>query len=318
MTDGMSNAGKKGRLGVGRVQDPVVPLELVNADLSIEARFVYIFLLSKCDRNSRQLRGTQAAMAEALRIDRTTFRKCVTALEQAGWLRLERAGRRETIFTVRNPVLEERQAEVRRVQARLGPASFKGEALMCEWLDLIVASTEYDNNARLGYIRNPMTDACLEFDRYYFKHKVAFEFNGPQHYGPTEAYPDPDRARETMTRDYIKKALCHEHGIHLIILTAKDLSFKTITEKARGLLPLREVRPDDPVLQYLTQVSRQYMRAVRRGQAGQRGQAPPPKQEASGWQAPPPRHEAPQGQAPPTGQEALRGQAPPHRQERAT
>lgn len=281
---------------VGEVANLVVPLELVNADLSIEARFVYIFLLAKSDRQSSQWRGTQAALAEALHVDRTTLRKSITALEQAGWLRLEQAGRRETVFTMRNPILEERRAELKRVQARLGPATFKGEALMCEWLDLIVASTEYDNNARLGSIRNPVTDACLEFDRYYPNQRVAFEFNGPQHYGPTDAYPDPDRARETMARDYIKKALCHEHGIHLITLTAKDLSFKTITEKVHGLLPLREVWPDDPVLRYLTHVSRLYIRAARRGQAGQQGQITGAKSGPPQAEAVAPRLRAPRAQ----------------------
>ncbi|MEW5934640.1 MAG: hypothetical protein AB1816_13785, partial [Bacillota bacterium] len=98
----------------------VVPLELVNAELSIGARFVYIYLLGKCEPQTRQWRGTQAALAQALRVDPATLRKCVAALEQAGWLRLERAAGRQTVFTLRNPILEQRHAELNQVRARLG------------------------------------------------------------------------------------------------------------------------------------------------------------------------------------------------------
>lgn len=306
--------------------DLVVPLALINAELPLEARFLYILLLSKCEGRTRQWCGSQVSLARDLKLDRLTLRKYIRALEQAGWLHLEHAGPGGTTFTLRNPILEQREALLQRVQARVAGASLKGETLMREWLDLLVASTEYDNNARLGSIRNPATDACLEFDRYYFKERVAIEFNGPQHYGPTDAFPDPRAAGETMARDYIKKALCQEHGIHLIILTARDLNFKAIREKVGGLLPLREVPRDDPVLRYLTQVSERYIRAAQPRPPDD--QEPPTHRNPPGGQKPPTYRKPPGGQKPPTyctpcGQESPRHQrptrgSPPREQESPT
>ncbi|MEW6399346.1 MAG: hypothetical protein AB1503_09325 [Bacillota bacterium] len=246
----------------GLVWDFPVPIDLVHADLPMEARFAYIYLLSKCDRKARTLRAHHTGLAEELHIHRATLRKLVAALEQTGWIQLQRAGRHETIFVMRNPVLEERQAELQRVKARLAGAPFKGEAIMHELLDQEVPLTKYDLNARLGFLRNPGTDQPLELDRWYFEEKVGFEFNGPQHYGPTEAFPDPQKARNTMARDYIKRAICQEHGIRLITITAEDLTPERMEQKIRGILPLRQLRPDDPVLQYLGHIGRQYMRQI--------------------------------------------------------
>ena len=176
---------------------------------------------------------------------------------------LEEAGGRKTTFVIRNPFLEERQAELTRARRRIDRADNKGEAFMREWLNLTVDSDQYTDNARPGFLRNPATGEPLEYDRWYWAARGAFEFNGPQHYGPTDAFPDPDQARLTITRDYIKKAISQEQGIHLVTILPQDLSLERIQEKVRNLLPLKDVRHDDPVLMYLTATSRSYMRKAR-------------------------------------------------------
>ncbi len=242
-----------------------VPIDLVEAEAPLEARFVYIYLLSRAEPRTKTLRSNNTALAGSLHIHRATMRKLVASLVRTGWVEVKPVEAHETVYVLRNPILEERQRELQRVQARLRHADYKGEAIMHELLSLKVASTKYSINVRLGFMKNPTTDGPLELDRYYFEHKVAFEFNGPQHYGPTEAFPDPEQARQTIARDYIKKAICQEHGIHLIIITAEDLTSERIERKIGGHLPLRDVRSDDPVLQYLNAMGKQYMRQAAKG-----------------------------------------------------
>lgn len=55
---------------------------------------------------------------------------------------------------------------------------------MREYLSLMIDSGEFEDNAAPGFLVNPLTDERLQFDRFY-PPGVAFEFNGPQHYGAT-------------------------------------------------------------------------------------------------------------------------------------
>lgn len=240
--------------------DFLVPIDLVEANLPAEARFLYIYLLSKASPKTKVVRSNHTRLAQELHMHRATVCQLVTALVQSGWVKVQPDGRYHRVYALLNPVLEARLDELRRVQDRIAHADYKGEAIMHEILNQKVASDRYDVNARLGFTRNPVTDRCLEVDRYYFEEKVGFEFNGPQHYGPTEAFPNPEKARDLRARDYIKRAMCQEHGIHLITITAEDLTPEKIEHKIRGLLPLRPLRPDDPVLRYLRQVGLEYMR----------------------------------------------------------
>jgi hypothetical protein len=153
------------------------------------------------------------------------------------------------------------EAELAEMKRHLESADFKGEALMKEWLSLRVASKDYADNVRPGFLENPQSGENLEFDRWYFC-GVAFEFNGRQHYGPTEKYPDVDRARQAMVRDATKRALSQERGIKVVIVRPEDLSYDGIGRKIEGLLPLREVPRDDPRLVFLTRLSTAYQRKI--------------------------------------------------------
>ena len=75
-------------------------------------------------------------------------------------------------------------------------------------------------NIRPEWLKNPETNRCLELDCYNEKLKIAVEYNGIQHYvwpnGFThQTYED---FVKQMYRDKIKQELCHEHGIHLIVV----------------------------------------------------------------------------------------------------
>ena len=134
------------------------------------------------------------------------------------------------------------------------------------WLDLLVDDTDYVDNFRPDFLRNPVTGENLEYDRYY-RRGVAFEFNGPQHYGPTRRYPDRDRARDLRVRDLIKKALSLENGVELLIIRPGDLSMSRLTAKIGNRLPLRLVDFSDPLRTALDKASSVYTRRVSRSVA---------------------------------------------------
>ncbi|NPV52571.1 MAG: hypothetical protein HPY71_03500 [Firmicutes bacterium] len=132
---------------------------------------------------------------------------------------------------------------------------------MKSWLDLLVDDKDYEDNARPDFLKNPLTEQNLEYDRYY-RRGVAFEFNGPQHYGPTERYPNKRGARERRARDLVKKALSIENGVQLVIVHSQDLTPANMVAKIGNLLPLREFDPNDPYGTALHKASRAYIRRV--------------------------------------------------------
>lgn len=197
-----------------------------------------------------------------------TIKRALQALRKTGWLRVSQANQLRPIrFTLLNPAEERRQLAVMQAEQRLTEASFLGEAIMREYLSLLIDSDEYQDNASPGFLINPFTDEKLQYDRYY-PPNVAFEYNGPQHDGPTERYP---AAWKQQGRDYIKLGISVTRGITLITLHAEDLSLRRLQDQIAGLLPLRSLDGHQPLIAYLESVSRRY----RRKQQSNRKSCPP-------------------------------------------
>jgi hypothetical protein len=133
----------------------------------------------------------------------------------------------------------------------------KGEFLMKRYLDLRVCSDEYVENARLEFLVNPTTDEPLEYDRYYLS-RVAFEFNGTQHYITTQAHPDEKALKELKARDLIKKALSDKAGVKLIAVTAEDLPPDALDKLLPDDLPLGPLDKDGPYFKALVRICTAY------------------------------------------------------------
>lgn len=155
------------------------------------------------------------------------------------------------------------------MRRRLDEASFVGEALMREYLSLIGDSDEYDDNATPGFLVNPFTGEEMQFDRYY-QPRVAFEFNGPQHYGPTARYSKEADIRKQQGRDYIKIGISATRGIRLVVVHPEDLTLEVMRQKVDGLLPLRNLDGHEPLIAYLESVSRAYRRKARQNRCSGR------------------------------------------------
>ena len=69
---------------------------------------------------------------------------------------------------------------------------------------------------RPSWLRYPPTGKLLELDGYNEKNKLAFEYQGPQHYEP--CFFNKKNPTDNKKRDDFKKITCEKNGIKLIIV----------------------------------------------------------------------------------------------------
>ena len=134
-----------------------------------------------------------------------------------------------------------------------------GQYLMLCILDLSINSLSYLDNARPAFLRNVLTRGRMEYDRYYYAHKAAFEFNGPQHYRTTQRYPDATELAKQQARDNMKAGISVRQGITLVEISVENLSFAQIMLKAPANLPRRYVNPEGPLIQTVTSLCEEYI-----------------------------------------------------------
>ncbi len=192
-----------------------------------------------------------------------TVKRAVTELAGAGWLQVSRSHRRAPVrFSLRDPFYEGARGEVEAVGRRLERAPFLGEALMREYLSLLVAAEDFEDDAAPGFLVNPLTGERMQLDRFY-PPDVAFEFNGPQHYGATDQFSEEDAARQ-RARDLMKLGICVSRGIRLVVVHPQDLTLAAMGRKIGSLLPRRDLTGRAHLIAFLESVSRRYRLAVRR------------------------------------------------------
>jgi len=75
-------------------------------------------------------------------------------------------------------------------------------------------------NIRPNFLKNPITGHNLELDIFDPETNIAIEYNGIQHYEYVKHWHknDPEKYKKQLERDIIKRKLCYENGIILIIV----------------------------------------------------------------------------------------------------
>lgn len=143
--------------------------------------------------------------------------------------------------------------------------AFVGEWLMKCILDLVVADLDFRDNVRPNWLVSGMGSGRLELDRWYKSARVAVEFNGTQHYQFEKALQNHEEEfHEQQLRDNLKAGLCVRQGIRYVEVSSRELDFDVIIEKFEGLLPLRPIQPDRPLIQVVANMCRSYVNAVHR------------------------------------------------------
>ena len=197
-------------------------------------------------------------------LNERTARKSIRRLESAGWLRVEYASPRTRDSRVRFVLSAPHQVQAamaKIIRRRRSTAPRVGEYLMFVWLDLLVVSLAYQNNARPRFLANPPTGYAMEVDRLYFDEKVAFEFQGRQHFEETDLHQSRDKFLAQQTRDLTKQALCERAGVALVEITEEDLTYQGMVRKAGSHLRLRRIDRDGEVVRILTQLCGEYVAA---------------------------------------------------------
>ncbi|MDP2857523.1 MAG: hypothetical protein Q8P50_06025 [Bacillota bacterium] len=193
-----------------------------------------------------------AALASASRT--ATLRSC-RKLVELRWMSLARSGRK--VRPIALIPLHHQEKMTDSLEKTYDWIQNKGEFLMKSYLDLRVSSDEFVDNARPQFLVNPLSGQVMEYDRYYLK-GVAFEFNGPQHSGPTEAYPDEEHFKEQAARDLLKQALSIRAGVRLVIVTADDLRPGAFEKLLPDALPQNGVDETGPYFRTLARICMRY------------------------------------------------------------
>jgi len=133
-----------------------------------------------------------------------------------------------------------------------------GEALMKEWLSLLITVDLFTDNARPGFLTNPLTGERLEYDRWYPTLKQAWEFHGPHHFQLTSQQGDPAELVKQQLNDLCKIGLSQRNGVTLIEVQAQDLRLDRMQSLIPPGTPLRSLADLGPVVTFLEQECARY------------------------------------------------------------
>lgn len=239
-----------------------IPVDLLRAAHTLRPQAILCYgILQLIDgfnanRRTGTLRWVQLQRMTGLHFK--TLQRAVRALVETRWLALATGSGRKPVWYRLQHADEAYANEVRR---RLDECEYVGETLMRSYLSLIVDSKESEDGARPEFLVNPATGERLELDRYYPVHRVAFEFNGSQHYVAGGRFTKQEVAAQKR-RDRVKFEICQEKKIKLVVVHAKDLTLKGMLEKVRGLLPVKALQGFRQTIRCLEAFGGRYLAAA--------------------------------------------------------
>lgn len=235
---------------------------LLDRRVSAQARVLYGILqgVPKFCAIDQSGRFTYTALRKQSGTGINTLKRAIAELTRTEWLLIAQKRARAPIeFVLGNPVATMVEAWVKKARWRIKRARNKGEAIMHEYLSLLIDSEDYQDNVKLGILVNPSTGERMEFDRYYPK-GVAFEFQGPQHFGNTDQFSKQEVA-DQMARDHMKRGICAKEGITLLEVRREDLSLNTMKRRVGTHLPLRDLTGLERLIEVLETVALSHRRS---------------------------------------------------------
>lgn len=243
-----------------------VPRNLLSdAGVGAQAKVLYGLLQTVPQFGGGEGEFTYATLNERTKLGPNTLKRALRELEAAGWVLLSQRSRLSPIqFRLENPWPTCTIEEIAAVKRRLRQRDNRGERIMKEYLSLLIDSNQFTDNARPGWLVNPLTQGLMEFDRYYMPN-WAFEFHGEQHDGPTELYAQ-EVVDGQQLRDVIKAGICFYRGIQLVVIRAADLTLAKMSERIPAGLPRRNLKGQEELIELVEEASFEY-RAASGGKA---------------------------------------------------
>lgn len=165
-------------------------------------------------------------------------------------------GRRLRPIAVLPPELEARLAS--EVAKAINVSHFKGERTTIAFVDWIVApDVRLLFGPRPSSLQNPDTGQNMEYDIFAPDWSWATEYQGDQHFGPTQQYPGEKQFIERFRRDLMKANLSKQNHVRLSLVTKHDLTLDRILETLPSDVPRRAFDTGGPFVQMLEKAGRE-------------------------------------------------------------
>ncbi len=229
---------------------------------------VYSILQSKAFR-CPQARFSYQALSRNVGRCLKTVRRAVQVLKEIHWIKTKQTNRLSPIrFALDHPYAVYCRKQIAILEQRLAYTPLRGQEIAVAMTTFLLEPAAFQVESRLSCLTNPATGRLLEVDLYIEKYNLAVEYQGPQHYRPTD-YSTAEEVARQQQRDAIKAQLLQDNKINLVELTAEDLSLQTIRGKLQGLAPLRDLRGLAPLARYLEEKGRRYRISTKQHQMRQ-------------------------------------------------
>lgn len=106
-----------------------------------------------------------------------------------------------------------------------------GEILMKRYLDEFFGGEKHFDNIRPEWLRKGGKGFPLELDRYYPGLRLAFEYQGAQHYDPEVR--GMRKFYRLWERDDLKRRICQGRGIRVVYVDASKLNWRWLGKRIR-------------------------------------------------------------------------------------
>lgn len=222
------------------------------SDLAPAAKTIYVATMTN------EVTSIQS-LADKVGMDPRPVAKHCKELVKLGWMQITGKGPALLPAAVVPRTVESRLATEIREMIRMSP--YKGEATakaLAVWI--ISPTVRLIFNARPQFLQNAETGQNLECDIFAPDFLWTGEYQGDQHFGPTEQYPGDKEFVDRFKRDHLKALLCKQHGITLTHITKHDLTLERMLEIIPQRIPRRVFDPKGPFIMTLEQLGREIAR----------------------------------------------------------
>lgn len=217
---------------------------LTTAEISVGARLLYGQLQGVPNFANQVGSFTYGTLSRLTGTSADPLKRAVAELVATGWLTI-------------HPVSTRLRARISAIRRKVRKAQHRGETLLREFLNVLVALDDYEDNASPDLLLNPFTRELMELDRYYPAAGVAIEYNGDQHYKETDLATFEETVKQVGC-DAMKAFICKARGIELAIIHPDDLRLKNIDQKIPGRLPRRELEGMEPLVAALEEMAAEH------------------------------------------------------------
>ncbi len=238
-----------------------IPVDLIRASHALRPQALLCYGLLQATSQFNGLAGyfKWAEFSQLTGLHLKTLKRAVRSLAEARWIAIAQENRIAPIWFRLQHADQAYKEEVKR---RLERSKYRGEALMRAHLSLIADTRECEDGARPDFLENPASGERMELDRFYPVDRVAFEFNGRQHYVAAGPFSKQEVAAQRK-RDALKRQICKHQEVALVVIHAEDLSLTTMRKKVGDKLPQRILRGFKQTIRYLKACSQSYRKVAR-------------------------------------------------------